>query len=124
MTRVIADIESFRALVGQDLGTSEWHEVTQLHIDASARATEDYENLHIDPAYAATTVFGGTIAHGLYTLSLGPKFYAQILVLEKFRAGLVYGYDKVRFTSPVKPRSRPRMTAHLERVDPIADGGL
>jgi acyl dehydratase len=121
--REIPDVHAFRALVGQDLGTSDWHTVTQLHIDAFARATEDYEDLHVDPTCAKAAVFGGTVAHGLYTLSLGPKLYEQILTVTKFRLGLNYGYDRVRFTSPVKPRCRLRMTAHLEAADAV-DGGL
>ena len=123
MTRELEDVQAFRALVGQDLGTSEWHTVTQLHVDAFARATEDYEDLHVDPSSAATAPFGGTVAHGLYTLSLGPKFYEQILTLKKYSLGLNYGYDRVRFTSPLKPRFRLRIAYHLEAADPI-DGGL
>jgi acyl dehydratase len=120
--REIPDVRSLQSLVGQDLGTSGWHRVTQLHIDAFARATEDYENLHIDPTYAATTEFGSTVAHGLYTLSLGPKLLEQIFSVRTFRVGLNYGYDKVRFTSPVMPGRRIRMTAHLESADPVDNG--
>lgn len=120
--REVPDVRSLQSLVGQDLGTSDWHLVTQLHIDAFARATEDYENLHIDPTYAATTQFGGTVAHGLYTLSLGPKLFGQILSVQTFRVGLNYGYDKIRFTSPVIPACRIRMTAHLESAEPLDNG--
>jgi acyl dehydratase len=124
MVREVQDVQSFRELVGQDLGTSEWHTVTQLHVDAFARATEDYEDLHVDPGSAATVPFGGTVAHGLYTLSLGPKLFEQILIVKKFRLGLNYGYDRVRFTSPVIPRCRLRLVAHLEAAEPIDGGGL
>lgn len=123
--REIEDVQTFRTLVGQDLGTSPWHEVTQLHVDAFARATEDYEDIHVDPAYAATTRFGGTVAHGLYTLSLGPKLTGQIFEVRKFSAGLNYGYDRVRFTALVQPRCRVRLHAHLEAADPLpGDDGL
>lgn len=120
--REIPDVDSFRALVGHDLGTSDWHTVTQVHIDAFARATEDYEDLHIDPTSARAAAFGGTVAHGLYTLALGPKLLEQIFVVQKFQYGLNYGYDRVRFTSPVQPRCRLRMTAHLESAEPVAGG--
>ena len=122
--REIENVQAFAELVGQDLGTSGWHTVTQLHVDAFARATEDYEGLHVDPSSPLTAAFGGrNVAHGLYTLSLGPKLFEQILVVKKFRLGLNYGYDRVRFTSPVIPRCRLRLLAHLEAADPL-EGGL
>ena len=69
----ISGIEGLRARAGEELGVSEWHEVTQAHIDAFAAATDDYERIHVDPERAKETPLGVTIAHGLYTLSLGPE---------------------------------------------------
>src|SRR5213592_4772372 len=102
----ISGLDELRAKVGEELGVSEWHEVTQERIDAFAEATEDHQWIHVDPERAAETPFGGTIAHGLYTLSLGPKFSYAMFSLEGFTCGLNYGYDKVRFPAPV-PGSGP-----------------
>lgn len=108
--------------VGQELGTSDWHEVTQERITAFARATDDFEQIHLDDARGREAGLGGTIAHGLYTLSLGPKFLYEIYTLNGPSLGLNYGFEKVRFLSPVKVGSRLRMSALLAAVDPIAGG--
>jgi len=70
----ITGIDELKAKVGEELGVSDWHEVTQDEINAFAEATGDHQWIHVDPERAAQTPFGGTIAHGLYTLSLGPRF--------------------------------------------------
>jgi acyl dehydratase len=111
-----------KARIGEELGVSEWHEVTQERIDAFAAATEDFQWIHVDPDRAAETPFGGTIAHGLYTLSLGPKFAYSLFSLEGFTFGLNYGYDRVRFPAPVPVGSRVRMRATLSKVDDVAGG--
>jgi acyl dehydratase len=115
-------IPALRALTGTRLGTSAWHEVTQERIDAFADATEDWEGLHVDPARAARTTWGVTIAHGLYTLSLGPKFQYEVLSMSGYSLPLNYGFDKVRFTSPVLVGSRLRMSMDLLGHEPL-DGG-
>jgi acyl dehydratase len=108
--------------VGQELGTSDWYDVTQDRITAFAHATDDYEQIHLDDARGKEAGLGGTIAHGLYTLSLGPKFLYEIYSLDGPSLGLNYGFEKVRFLSPVKVGSRVRMTATLKAVEPIPGG--
>jgi acyl dehydratase len=115
-------VDDLRALAGQVIGTTAWHDVTQERIDAFADATQDWEPLHVDPERAATTPWGVTIAHGLYTLSLGPKFQYELFEMNGHSLALNYGYDKVRWLAPVKVGSRLRMTAELLAVEPI-DGG-
>jgi acyl dehydratase len=117
----INGIDDLRGRVGQELGVSEWHEVTQAEIDAFADATEDHQ-FHVDPERAAQTPFGSTIAHGLYTLSLGPKFSYAMFNVENIAFGLNYGYDKVRFPAPVPVNSKVRMRAELLSVDDIPGG--
>ncbi len=68
----IDGIEGLRARLGQDLGVSDWVEVSQADIDAFAKATRDFYWIHVDPSRARELEFGSTIAHGLLTLSLGP----------------------------------------------------
>ena len=113
----ISGVDGLRSRVGEELGVSDWHEVTQRHIDAFASATDDYERIHVDPERARDTPWGVTIAHGLYTLSLGPKFLYEIFELRDVPLALNYGFDKVRFISPVPVGSRVRMRATLESVE-------
>jgi acyl dehydratase len=112
-----------RAKVGEELGVSDWFEITQDAINAFAAATDDYERIHVDPARAAETPFGRTIAHGLFTLSLGPKFLYEMFSMDRVSLGLNYGFDRVRFVSPVPVGSRVRMRAQLTAVDET-QGGL
>lgn len=120
--RILNSVDELRALEGERLGTSSWHEITQERIQAFADATEDWERIHVDPARAAETPFGVTIAHGLFTLALGPKFQYEIFEMNGHSLALNYGYDKVRWLTPVKVGSRLRMTQDLLAVEPL-DGG-
>ena len=119
----ISGVEGLRSRAGEELGVSDWHEVTQAAIDAFAAATDDYERIHIDPERAKETPWGVTIAHGLYTLSLGPKFLYEIFSMEDVPLALNYGFNKVRFISPLPVNSRVRMRALLKSVED-KDGGV
>jgi acyl dehydratase len=118
----ITGIDELKAKVGEELGVSEWHEVTQDEIDAFADATGDHQWIHVDPQRAAETPWGSTIAHGLYTLSLGPQFTFALFTIEGFAFGLNYGYNKVRFPAPLPVDSRVRMRATLASVDDVPGG--
>ncbi|MEU0463563.1 MULTISPECIES: MaoC family dehydratase [Amycolatopsis] len=120
--RTLNSIGELRALVGTELGTSAWHEVTQARIDAFAAATDDFEDIHVDPERGAAAGFGGTIAHGLYTLSLGPKFLYEIYTMRGHSLGLNYGFDRVRFLTPVRVGARVRMVARLSEAREISGG--
>jgi acyl dehydratase len=105
----VASIEIIKGKVGQELGTSDWIEVTQDRIQAFADATEDQQFIHNDPALAAQTPFGGTIAHGFLSLSLLSRLAADVmLVPDTTRMGVNYGFEKVRFLSPVRSGKRVR----------------
>jgi acyl dehydratase len=114
--------DELKSKIGEELGVSDWHDVTQERINAFAEATEDFQWIHVDEERASDTPFGGTIAHGLYTLSLGPKFSYSLFSLEGFTFGLNYGYGKVRFPAPVPVGSKLRMRATLSAVDDVAGG--
>ena len=118
----ISGIDELKAKAGEELGVSEWHEVTQDAIDAFANVTGDHQWIHVDPDRAAQTPWGGTIAHGLYTLSLGPRFTFAMFTIEGFAFGLNYGYNKVRFPGPLPVGSRLRMRATLSSVDDVPGG--
>jgi acyl dehydratase len=118
----IDGIAGLRGLAGEELGTSAWHEVTQEQIDAFAHVTGDHEWIHVDVARAAGSPFGSTIAHGLLTLSLGPRFNYEIFEIANIDLGLNYGYSRVRFPAPLPAGSRVRMRARLAAVEHVPGG--
>jgi acyl dehydratase len=118
----INGLEDAKAKVGEELGVSDWYEVTQEEIDKFAEATKDFQFIHVDPEKAAQTPFGGTIAHGLFTLSLGPQFQYKIVAFEGFAFALNYGYNKVRFPAPVPVGSKLRMRATLSNIEDVPGG--
>lgn len=115
-------IEDLKARAGQELGVSDWHDVTQPEIDAFADATGDRQWIHTDRERAATTPFGGTIAHGYYTLSLAPVLLAQVVPLDGFAMVVNYGLEKLRFPAPLPVGDRVRMRVRLERVEDLPGG--
>lgn len=115
-------IDDIKARIGQELGVSDWDDVTQEKIDAFADATGDHQWIHVDPERAAQTPFGGTIAHGYYTLSLAPQFSYGLYKVENVAFALNYGLNKVRFPAPLPVGSRVRMRAAIASVDDIPGG--
>jgi len=102
------------AHAGRAMGTSDWFAIEQRHIDDFARLSGDDNWIHVDPARAARQMPGGkTIAHGLYLLSLIPWLQRQIFAIRRRGRGLNYGYDRVRFLSPVAVGSRVRLAMSL-----------
>jgi acyl dehydratase len=120
--RTFNGIDDLRASAGEEIGRSGWHTVTQEEIDAFAQVTGDHQWIHVDPERAAASPFGSTIAHGLLTLSLGPRFLEEVLTVEGVAFGVNYGYGKVRFPAPVPVGSRIRMRATLLAVEEVAGG--
>jgi acyl dehydratase len=118
----INGLEDAKTKVGEELGVSDWYEVTQEEIDKFAEATKDFQFIHVDPEKAAQTPFGGTIAHGLFTLSLGPQFQYTIVGFEGFAFALNYGYNRVRFPAPVPVGSKLRMRATLSNIEDVPGG--
>jgi len=114
--------EEVKARLGQELGVSEWHEVTQAAIDEFAELTGDHQWIHVDPERAKQTPFGGTIAHGYYTLSLAPRFSYAMFTLDGFSFGVNYGLNRVRFPAPMPVGGRVRMRARLAEVEEIPGG--
>src|SRR3569832_1067862 len=106
---VINGLDELKSKVGEELGVSDWVEVTQEAIDAFADATGDHQWIHVDPERARDTPFGGTIAHGYYTLALAPGFTEQVMQLEGFAFAINYGVNRVRFPAPLPVDSKVRM---------------
>jgi len=103
-------LSEVQSLVGQEIGVSKWITVDQTMIDAFAGATDDHQFIHVDPMRAAAeTPFGGTIAHGFLTLSLlSTMNYDCLPKIREQTMGINYGFDKVRFLTPVKCGKRIR----------------
>ena len=115
----LADLQ---ALVGHEIGVSEWIGVDQARIDRFAEATGDHQWIHVDPARAAQGPFGTTIAHGFLTLSLLPEMSASAFEVRDTRMGVNYGLGRVRFPAPVPSGSRLRGRFRLMKFEPL-DGG-
>ena len=118
----ITGLDELKAKVGEEIGVSDWHEVTQDAIDEFARVTGDDQWIHIDTERAKETPFGGTIAHGYYTLSLGPMFSYRMFSVQGFAFGVNYGANRIRFPAPLPVGSRVRMRATLAGVEDIPGG--
>jgi acyl dehydratase len=107
-----------KALVGREIGLSDWFSVTQERVDAFAACTEDRQWIHVDRERAAAGPLGGTVAHGFLLLSLLPHWLGQTpLLQEGFRMAVNYGLNRVRFISPVRTGARVRNRAVLKSVE-------
>jgi acyl dehydratase len=121
----IASLDTIRSKIGQEVGLSDWITVDQPRIDAFAEATEDRQFIHIDPAAAAQTPFGGTIAHGFLSLSLLSRMAADaMLIPETTTMAVNYGLDRVRFLAPVRAGKRVRGRFTLDSAEEKAPGQL
>lgn len=121
--RMVESPEALRALIGQELGVSDWLEVTQDLIDRFAEVTGDHQWIHVDVERAKHEMPGGkTIAHGYLLLSLLPKLGAGIYKLSWPSRSINYGSDKVRIVNPVKAGARIRLRQSLVAVEDGAPG--
>lgn len=123
MTRHIESLEALKTLVGEHLGYSEYMVIDQARVQLFADATGDQQWIHTDPERAkAQSPFGGPIAHGYLTLSLGPVLLPQIFSVGGVAMGVNYGANKVRFMAPVPVGAKLRVGVKVLAVDDIAGG--
>ncbi len=120
--RMIEGIDGLKALVGEHLGYSPYVEITQEQVNTFAEATGDHQWIHVDVERAKAGPFGGPIAHGYLTLSLGPMLSPQIFGVSGVAMGVNYGCGKVRFPSPVPVGSKLRLGVTLTAVDDVPGG--
>ncbi len=113
---------ALRDLVGRELGPGSWLEIDQERIDLFARATDDPQWIHVDPARAAAGPFETTVAHGFLTLSLCVPLLQELVPLERYRLTVNYGVNRVRFPAPVPAGSRVRARFRVERVEDVPGG--
>jgi acyl dehydratase len=122
MTTIIDGLDGLKATTGQHLGYSDWMEVTQDRVNLFADATGDHQWIHVDVEKAKAGPFGGPIAHGYLTLSLGPVLIPQVFAVSGVVMGVNYGAGKVRFPSPVPVGSKVRAGVVLQGVEEVGGG--
>lgn len=120
--RTFTTFDEVLQAAGEEIGTSDWLEITQERVNTFADATGDHQWIHVDPERAQAGPFGGTIAHGYLTLSLVPGLTDQVMSLETPGAKLNYGVNKVRFPSPVLVGARVRAHVSIGDVTEIPTG--
>ncbi len=114
---VIGSFEEFQKYLGQELGTSDYIELSQERINLFADATLDHQWIHVDTEKAkAESPFGQTIAHGYLTLSLLPVMWNQIIEVHNLERMMNYGMDKMKFAQPVLSGQSVSMTTKLEDI--------
>lgn len=115
-------LDELRGYVGQRLGASPWHEVTQEQVNMFADATGDRQWIHVDPQRAAAGPFGGPVAHGFLTLSLAPLLVAEVLEVADASVTINYGLNRVRFPAPLPVGSRVRADVTCAAVEEVPGG--
>ena len=120
--KIYSHLAELQALVGQELGISDWVTVDQARIDAFAHATGDHQWIHVDPVRAAAGPFGATVAHGFLTLSLLPMLFETGFAISDVRMGINYGLNRVRFPAPVRAGSCLRGRFKLTSFEAIEGG--
>jgi len=115
----IRDLES---RVGEEIAVSPWVDMPQERIDLFAKATEDFQWIHVDRERAKQSEFGTTIAHGYLTLSMLPKLIESTFEFSDRRMGVNYGLNRVRFTSPVPAGAKIRGRFTLAKYEKLDDG--
>lgn len=115
----IRDLES---RVGEEIAVSPWVEMPQERIDLFAKATEDFQWIHVDREKAKSSPFGSTIAHGFLTLSMLPKLTESTFEFSDRKMGVNYGLNRVRFTAPVPAGARIRGRFTLAKYEPLEGG--
>jgi len=122
MAEVTLKLDELHNHVGEQLGASSWHEVTQEQVNLFADATGDHQWIHVDPERAAAGPFGGTIAHGFLTVSLAPLLVQEVLEVADASITINYGLNKVRFPAPLPVGSRIRAQVSCSGVDDVPGG--
>jgi Acyl dehydratase len=118
-------LDELQTYTGKEVGVSEWFTLDQDRINRFADVTEDHMFLHVNPEAAKATPFGGTIAHGLLTLSMVPAMAYQAMPgVSGTKMGVNYGYNKVRFMAPVKSGKRIRGRFVVKALEPQSGGRM
>jgi acyl dehydratase len=122
MTKTIDGVDGLKAVVGEHLGYSEWHQVTQEQVNLFADATGDHQWIHVDLERAKAGPFGGPIAHGYLTLSLAPMLLEEIVEVTGVAMAVNYGLNRLRFPAPVPVGAKIRGGVTLSAIEDVAGG--
>jgi acyl dehydratase len=122
MTTDIHSAEQVFALVGQELGVTDWLPVTQERVNQFAQATGDHQWIHVDPVRAKEGPFGGCIAHGYLSLALAGSYFLERILKVHCKMGVNYGCDRLRFPAPVPVGSRVRGRGTLVSAQAVPKG--
>ena len=123
MAKTALSLRELESRVGQEVGVSPWVEMSQERIDLFAKATEDFQWIHVDPERAKDSPFGSTVAHGFLTLSMLPKLSESTFEFSDRKMGVNYGLNRVRFTAPVPANAKIRGRFTLAKYEKL-DGGV
>ena len=122
MSKTALKIRDLESRVGQEIAVSPWVPMPQERIDLFAKATEDYQWIHVDPARAKSSPYGTTIAHGFLTLSMLPRLIESTFEFSDRKMGVNYGLNKVRFTAPVPAGAQIRGRFTLAKYEKLEGG--
>lgn len=121
----LENLKAFRSLEGKPIPTGDWVAVTQDMIDDFAKATMDFQWIHVDAEKAARhSPFGKTVAHGFLSLALLSRMLGACIQVRSATMGVNYGLNKVRFPSPVPVDSRIRLKGHVVQIEDYRENGL
>lgn len=114
---IITCYDEFEKLKGEEIGVSDWFEITQERINQFAEATNDHQWIHTDPERAKVeSPFKSTIAHGYLTLSMLPFLWEQIVEVQNLKLMVNYGIDKFKFNQAVLVNNKIRLRAKLHEI--------
>jgi acyl dehydratase len=122
MAKLTLTLDELRKKVGEHLGTSDWHEITQEQVNLFADATGDHQWIHVDPDRARHGPFGQTVAHGYLTLSLAPMLLWEVLHVSDVPLVVNYGINRLRFPAPLPVGDQVRASIHLAGVEEVRGG--
>jgi len=120
--RIFDSLQDFVDAAGAELGTTDWLEIDQERVNKFADATGDHQWIHVDVERAAAGPFRGTIAHGLLTLSLLPELMHALYRVDQVSMAVNYGFNKVRFISPVPVGAKIRASSSIVDVQTVPGG--
>jgi len=119
----VTGVDGLKGLVGQHIGYSDWHEVTQEQVNTFADATGDHQWIHVDrERIARESPFGKPVAHGYFTVSLIAGIFFDLVEVKNFSMVINYGLNKVRFPAPLKEGQRYRLNVKLGEASEIPNG--
>lgn len=121
-TTAFTTIEEVLSLLGREFGPSTWRPIPQEDIDLYAQLSGDDNPIHVDAEAAAKSPFGGRIAHGMLTLSMVVPHLREIYKVSGTSTGIVYGFNKIRFPSPVHSGAAIRVRGKVANVEEVAGG--